>query len=100
LFRNELKAAELSEEYKLDYASCIGFLIYLPQTCTDIVYAGNKLTRFLKNQEENILKPLLIYCVTSWTTIILEYAFIRTIHHEHLENNNLPRDQELIAMLD
>jgi hypothetical protein len=39
----EEKAAELVEDYKLDYASCIGSLIYLSHTRTDILFAVNKI---------------------------------------------------------
>jgi hypothetical protein len=42
------KAAVLVEEYKLDYASCIGSLIYLSQTRTDIIFAVNKLAKYMR----------------------------------------------------
>lgn len=44
----EKKATELVEEYKLDYASCIGSLIYLSQTRTDIIFAVNKLAKYMR----------------------------------------------------
>jgi hypothetical protein len=44
----EEKAATLMDEYKLDYASCIGSLIYLSQTRSDIIFAVNKLARYMQ----------------------------------------------------
>jgi len=44
----EEKTAILVEEYKLDYASCIGSLIYLSQTRTDNIFAVNKLARYMR----------------------------------------------------
>jgi hypothetical protein len=44
----EEKAAILMDEYKLDYASCIGSLIYLSQTHSDIIFAVNKLARYMQ----------------------------------------------------
>ncbi len=44
----EEKAATLMDEYKLDYASCIGSLIYLSQTRSDIIFAVNKLARCMQ----------------------------------------------------
>jgi hypothetical protein len=37
---------QLSVEYNIDYASCVGSLIYLGMTRVDIVYAVNKLAKF------------------------------------------------------
>lgn len=45
---SEEKATELGGEYELDYASCIGSLIYLSQTRTDILFAVNKLSRYMR----------------------------------------------------
>jgi hypothetical protein len=47
---SEEKSAELAEEYKLDYASCIGSLIYLSQTCSDILFAVSKLARYMRTR--------------------------------------------------
>ncbi len=41
---DELK--ELETEYNIDFASCIGSLIYLGMTCCDIIRAVNKLAKF------------------------------------------------------
>lgn len=37
---------QLAVEYNIDYASCVGSLIYLGMTKVDIMYAVNKLAKF------------------------------------------------------
>ncbi len=44
--QDEAKAKQLALEYNIDYASCIGSLIYLGMTRVDIVFAVNKLAKF------------------------------------------------------
>jgi hypothetical protein len=44
----EEKAMVLSEEYKLDFASCIGSLIYLSKTRVDITFTVNKLAKYMR----------------------------------------------------
>jgi hypothetical protein len=44
-----LIAKKISEEYNIGYASCIGSLIYLGMTRTDILYAVNKVAKFTKH---------------------------------------------------
>jgi hypothetical protein len=43
---DEAKSKQLAEEYNIDYASCVGSLIYLGMTRVDNVYAVNKLAKF------------------------------------------------------
>jgi len=45
---NEEAAKLLEQEYNVDFASCVGSLIYLGMTCCDIVYAVNKLAKFTR----------------------------------------------------
>jgi hypothetical protein len=54
----EEKAAILMDEYKLDYASCIGSLIYLSQTQSDIIFAVNKLARYMSKPGKVHFKAL------------------------------------------
>ena len=49
----------LQEEYNIDYASCIGALIYLSQTCTDILFAVNKLAKYSKKPGEVHMQALI-----------------------------------------
>jgi hypothetical protein len=46
-------AHQLSTEFNLDYASCIGSLIYLSVTCVDILHAVNKLAKFMQRLGRN-----------------------------------------------
>jgi hypothetical protein len=41
-------AQELPSEYNIDFASCVGSLIYLSMTRTDIIYAVNKLAKYAR----------------------------------------------------
>jgi hypothetical protein len=42
------ESQQLSEGFNIDFASCIGSLIYLSMTRTDIIYAVNKLAKFTR----------------------------------------------------
>jgi len=44
--KDEATASQLAQEYNIDYASCIGSLIYLGMTRVDIIFAANKLVKF------------------------------------------------------
>jgi hypothetical protein len=52
-------ARELEKEYNIDFASCIGSLIYLGMTRCDIVYAVNKLAKFTRQPGQNHFEGLL-----------------------------------------
>jgi len=41
-------ALKMQEEYNIDYASCVGALIYLSYIRPDILFAVNKLAKFMK----------------------------------------------------
>ena len=43
------EVAKLEEEFNFEYASCIGSLIYLTMTRTDILFAVNKIAKFSKS---------------------------------------------------
>ena len=45
---DEAAATALSTEYNLDFASCVGALIYLALTRTDIIHAVNKLAKYTR----------------------------------------------------
>jgi hypothetical protein len=54
----------LQSEYNIDFASCVGSLIYLGMTCVDISYAVNKMvkyTRRLGRKHFEVLIHLLRY---------------------------------------
>ncbi len=56
---NEAKAQELATEYNIDFASCVGSLIYLGMTRTDISYAVNKLAKYTRKPGRNHFEALL-----------------------------------------
>jgi hypothetical protein len=56
---DENAALQLQKEYNIDFASCIGSLIYLGMTRCDIVYAVNKLAKFTRQPGRNHFNALL-----------------------------------------
>jgi hypothetical protein len=56
---DENAALQLQKEYNIDFASCIGSLIYLGKTRCDIVYAVNKLAKFTRQPGRNHFNALL-----------------------------------------
>ncbi len=55
----EEEAKTLSVSYNIDYASCIGSLIYLAMMRGDIVYAVNKLAKYSRKPGKNHFEALL-----------------------------------------
>lgn len=64
---------QLEREYNIDYASCVGSLIYLAMTRCDITYAVNKLAKFSiqpgRNHFEAMLHVLRYLCNNSFIGI-------------------------------
>jgi hypothetical protein len=56
---NEDEARRLAKEYSIDFAGCIGSLIYLGMMRCDIVYAVNKLAKFTREPGRNHFEALL-----------------------------------------
>jgi hypothetical protein len=56
---NEDVARKLEKEYNIDFASCIGSLIYLGMTRCDILYVVNKLAKFTRQPGRNHFEALL-----------------------------------------
>jgi hypothetical protein len=46
---NEKDSTALQSEYNIDFASCVGSLIYLGMTRVDISYAVNKMAKYTRN---------------------------------------------------
>jgi len=57
--QDEVVAGQLEKEYNIDFASCIGSLIYLSMTRCDIVYTVNKLAKFTRQPGRNHFEALL-----------------------------------------
>jgi hypothetical protein len=56
---DEKNAATLKSEYNIDFASCIGSLIYLGMTRVDISYAVNKMVKYTRNPGRKHLESLI-----------------------------------------
>ena len=57
--KNETYVQQLSEEYRIDYPSAIGSLIYLLNTRPDLTFAVTKLAKFMKYPGREHFKALL-----------------------------------------
>jgi hypothetical protein len=55
----EEDAKELEVQYNIDFASCVGSLIYLGMTRTDILYAVNKLAKYTRRPGRNHFEAIL-----------------------------------------
>jgi hypothetical protein len=56
---SELEANKLSDEFNIDFASCVGSLIYLGMTQADISYAVNKLAKYTKKPGKTHFEALI-----------------------------------------
>jgi hypothetical protein len=101
---SEDNAALLVEEYKLDYASCIGSLIYLSQTRTDIIFAVNKLARYMRKPGKahfDALVHLLRYLRDNNNYGVRFFSdYSSSPLYQHLNAHGLPTDQLLVSMSD
>jgi len=102
--KSEEKAAILSKEYKLDYASCIGSLIYVSQARTDILFAVNKLARYMRKPGKvhyDALVHLLRFLRDNNNYGVRFFADYTTSPlFQHLQTHGMPTDQQLIVMSD
>ncbi len=97
-------AAKLQEEYNIDFASCIGSLIYLALTRTDIIYAVNKLAKFTCHPGEThmlALVHLLRYLRDNTYLGLCFYSdFTASPVYCLLKENHLPTDQLFFTFSD
>ena len=102
--KSEEIAAELVEEYKFDYASCIGSMIYLSQTRTNIIYAVNKLARYMRKPGKihfDALVHLLRYLRDNNNFGVRFFSNYSTSPlYQHLKSNELTFNQLLVCMSD
>jgi hypothetical protein len=100
----EEKAAIFMDEYKLDYASCIGSLIYLSQTRSVIIFAVNKLARYMRKPGKahlDALVHLLRYLRDNNNFGVRFFSDYSTSPlYAHLKSNGLPTDQLIVVMSD
>jgi hypothetical protein len=74
---DETSSKQLAIEYNIDYASCVGSLIYLGMTRVDILYAVNKLAKFTHKPGKvhfeamiHLLRYLRDHSQVSWDSIL------------------------------
>jgi hypothetical protein len=95
-FTTEEETKTLSMECNIDFASCVGSLIYLALTRTDITYAVNKLTKFTRNPGKKHFEAqihLLRYLRDNPNLGVTFYSDKKRspIYHSLMENNIIPR---------
>jgi hypothetical protein len=56
---SDIEAKKLTDEFNTDFASCIGSLIFLGMTHTDVSYAVNKLAKFARKPGRKHFEALL-----------------------------------------
>ena len=97
-------ALTLSQEYKIDFRSCIGSLIYLTLTRTDILFAVNKLAKFAHRPGKiyfDALVHLLRYLRDNTFWGLKFYSDYSTSPlFNILTNNNLPTTSFFITLCD
>jgi len=100
----EEKSEILMDEYKLDYASCIGSLIYLSQTRSDIIFAVNKLARYMRKPGKALLDALvhlLRYLRDNNNFGVRFFSnYFTSPLYTHFKYNGLPTDQLILVMSD
>ena len=102
--KDDETAAKLQEEYNIDFASCIGSLIYLALTRTDIIYAVNKLAKFTRQPGEKhmlALVHLLRYLRDNTFLGLCFYSdFTTSPVYCLLKKNNLPLESLFFTFSD
>jgi hypothetical protein len=97
-------AQTLSTKYKIDFHSCIGSLIYLTLTHTDILFAVNKLTKFTHCPGKihfDALGHVLRYLRdNNFWGLKFYHDFSTSPIHSVLSSNNLPTNEPFFTMCD
>jgi hypothetical protein len=78
----ERESQELSTAFNIDFASCIGSLIYLSMTQADIIYAVNKMAKLTRKPDKCTSRHLFIYYNIYVTIHCVECDYIaRSLNH-------------------
>ncbi len=94
---DEAAAEHLNVEYNVNYASCIGSLIYLAMTWTDIIHAVNKLAKFSRGRGKNHFEALLLFLRYLRDNCYLRIMFysnlgdaplIKMLHSQNIEQHH------------
>ena len=104
LAQSEEESKEIQRQYNIDYPACVGHLIYLSYTRTDILYAVNKLAKFNrkpgKYHMDNIVH-LLRYLRDSPNYGIKFYSnYEEAPIYQALKQNGIDTSRELITFSD
>ena len=102
--KDEDKSKEIQKEYNIDFAACVGCLIYLSYTRYDILYAVNKLTKFTRKPGKahmDAIVHVLRYLRDNPTLGIRYYAnWNESPLCKMLKENGLSTNNELVTFSD
>ncbi len=94
---DEVAAEHLSVEYNINYASCIGSLIYLTMTRIDITHAVNKLAKFSHRTGKSHFEALFhvlrylrdnCYLGIKFYSNLEEAPLIKMLHSQNIEQHH------------
>ena len=94
---SEEAVSKLEEEFNIEYASCIGSLIYLTMTRTDILFAVNKLAKFSRSPGRvhfNVLIHLLkylrdnVYLGIKFYGNFMESPMLQALQSQHISQSH------------
>jgi hypothetical protein len=94
---DENAVAKLEEEYNIEYASCIGSLIYLTMTRTGILFAVNKLAKFSRSPGRvhfDVLIHLLrylrdnVYLGIKFYSNFMEAPLLKSLSSQNIEQHH------------
>ena len=100
----EEESKEIQRQYNIDYPACVGCLIYLSYTRTDILYAVNKLAKFNRQPGRfhmDSIVHLLRYIRDSPSFGIKYYSdYEQSPVHKMLKQNGINTNRELVTFSD
>lgn len=98
------ESSKMQEDYNLDYASCVGSLIYLSYTRPDISFAVNKLAKYSRQPGEPHMISLihLLRYLKQHTQYGLTFYsdFTKSPAHKILLDNNVPPSRNMFTFCD
>ena len=102
--KTEEESKDIQRSYNIDFAACVGCLIYLSYTRFDILYAVNKLAKFTRKPGKphmNAIIHVLRYLRDNPTLGIKYYSdWEQSPLCNLLKNNGLPTKNELVTFSD
>ena len=102
--KDEKEVYQLSEEYRIDYSSSIGSLIYLLNTRPDLTFAVTKLAKLMKYSGRKIFKNIFHSSkyVRDSANLGLKYFHMwnNSPIYQILKNNDLPVTHDIFGTHD